>query len=676
MRALLTLLLLGTCLQSQLLLAQTTFDAAKAFGARPSVTNLTLSPNGENVAYVAPGEGPGSRVFTVNLVGKKVARLVMTSDGKPLHIRRCDWVSNDRLVCMLSGIVQDRNAGLAPFTRIIAINTDGSNLQVLNKQINTFTRGYLLHSGEVIDWLPDQDGAVLMARQYLPDTHLGSHTGSDKEGLGVDLIDTRTLKTKEVESPRRDAIDYISDGRGNVRIMAVPQPHPGAKTTVLYEYRTPGSRDWRKLSEWAWETREGFVPEAIDPTLNVAYGFKNKDGRLALYSVSLDGSLHEELIFAHPDVDVDSLIRIGRQHRVVGLSYATDKRVAQYFAPDIEALLTSLRKALPQQLQMHITESSVDENILLVLAGGDTDPGVYYILDRKARHLETFLVVRSELEGVQLANVQPVSYPAADGVMIPGYLTLPPGQETAKGLTAIVMPHGGPAYRDEWGFDWLPQYFASQGFAVLQPNFRGSSGYGDAWFVKNGFKSWEIAIGDVNAGGRWLVSQGIAAPDKLAIVGWSYGGYAALQSAVVDPGLFKAVVAIAPVTNLEMAKEEWRGWSNYYAERDYIGSGSHMHAGSPSEHADRFAVPVLMFHGAIDRNVSIEESKRMAQRLSAAGKTNQLVTWEDLDHQLDDSSARATMLRTSSEFIRNALGLTGASTSHVTGTGEQQAASP
>jgi dipeptidyl aminopeptidase/acylaminoacyl peptidase len=664
MRIALTLMLLGASLVLQWVhAAQPTLDAAKAFGARPSVSNLTLSPNGESVAYIAPDDGPGYRVFTINLVGKQTRHLVMVSDGKPMHIRRCDWVSNDRLVCMLSAIVRDPIVGLAPVTRVIAINADGSNLKVLSNQIKTYSRGFLLRGGEVIDWLPDQDGAVLMTRQYVPDTHLGSRTGSDQEGLGVDMVDTRTLKIKQVELPRREALDYISDGRGNVRVMALRQTHgeDQDKPTLIYEYRTPGSRDWQKLSEWNSITRDGFAPEAVDPTLNVAYGFKKKDGRLALYSLSLDGSLHEELIFAHPEVDVDNLIRIGRRRRAVGVSYATDKRVAHYFAQDINALLASLRKALPQQPQVHVTESSVDENTMLVLAGGDTDPGVYYILDRKARHMETFLVVRSELEGVKLANVKPVSYPAADGVMIPGYLTLPPGMETAKGLPAIVMPHGGPADRDEWGFDWLPQYFASRGFAVLQPNFRGSSGYGDAWFEKNGFQSWEIAIGDVDAGGRWLVSQGIADPGKLAIVGWSYGGYAALQSAVVDPGLFKAVVAIAPVTDLGMLVEEHRGWSNFALVSQYVGSGPHLHAGSPAEHADKFAAPVLMFHGTFDRNVNIEESKHMAARLAAAGKTNKLVTWEDLDHQLDDSGARAEMLRTSDEFICTALGIGGAS---------------
>jgi dipeptidyl aminopeptidase/acylaminoacyl peptidase len=157
-------------------------------------------------------------------------------------------------------------------------------------------------------------------------------------------------------------------------------------------------------------------------------------------------------------------------------------------------------------------------------------------------------------------------------------------------------------------------------------------------------------------GGRWLVHEG-ADPSKLAIVGWSYGGYAALQSAIVDPTVFKGVVAIAPVTDLPALKEEHRNWSDFELVSTLIGEGPHIHDGSPIEHADKIKVPVLLFHGGRDANVSIEQSKRMAAHLKAAGAKCELVTWDELDHQLEDSSARAQMLRKSDQFLRQALGM-------------------
>lgn len=219
------------------------------------------------------------------------------------------------------------------------------------------------------------------------------------------------------------------------------------------------------------------------------------------------------------------------------------------------------------------------------------------------------------------------------------------------------MPHGGPSARDEWGFDWLSQYFAARGFAVLQPNFRGSAGYGSAWFQKNGFQSWKTAIGDVNAAGRWLETQGIAAPGKLAIVGWSYGGYAALQSAVLDPDLFKAIVAVAPVTDLDRLREESRDRSNFRLVSKFIGQGPHVREGSPAQNVAAFKAPVLLFHGDRDDNVGVGESQLMAERLKDAGKRVEYIEFKGLDHYLDDAAARTRLLSTTDAFLRRNLGL-------------------
>jgi len=203
----------------------------------------------------------------------------------------------------------------------------------------------------------------------------------------------------------------------------------------------------------------------------------------------------------------------------------------------------------------------------------------------------------------------------------------------------------------------LAQFFANRGYAVLQPNFRGSTGYGEAYFNKNGFHSWQTAIGDINDGGRWLVKQGIADPAHLAIVGWSYGGYAALQSAVLDPNLFKAIVAVAPVTDLETLRQEHSGFTDFKQVDAQIGHGTYVRAGSPAQNAERFAAPVLMFHADRDLNVGVGESRLMASRLKSAGKPVEYVEFHNLDHQLDDSAVRAGMLDKMDGFLRTALHL-------------------
>jgi dipeptidyl aminopeptidase/acylaminoacyl peptidase len=304
---------------------------------------------------------------------------------------------------------------------------------------------------------------------------------------------------------------------------------------------------------------------------------------------------------------------------------------------------------------VYIISASANERVLLIRASSDVEPGRYFVYDRDARTLKEIMQSRPALRGLKLSQVKAIEYAAADGTRIPGYLTLPPGAADAKGLPALVMPHGGPGARDEWGFHWLAQFYAQRGYAVLQPNFRGSAGYGETWFQKNGFQGWKQSIGDVCDGGRWLVSQGIADPAKLAIVGWSYGGYAALQANVLDPDLFKAVIAIAPVTDLALLKSQAFNFTSYNIVSDFVGSGPHVREGSPAQQAARFKAPVLLFHPAEDVNVDIMQSRRMDKELRDAGKSSELVVYPDLDHGIRSGAARTDMLRRSDAFLRQHL---------------------
>ncbi|HEY1606240.1 MAG TPA: S9 family peptidase [Allosphingosinicella sp.] len=625
-------------------------DPAILFGERDDVSQISLSPGGTRIAFVAPGPGPSTVLYVSEVDSDAAPKIALSADGKPSRIDECHWVSDSRLFCDLY-LIGLSSGELLEANRVVAVNADGTDLKLLSREHRPDDAYAELRGGDVIDSLPDETNAVLMNRQYVPSEAAGTHMVDSREGLGVDRLDTLSLSTRSVEPPRKDASLYISDGHGRVRIMGTRRQagesgYDRAGTT--YYYRAKDSNGWKSFGD------DGFTPIAADSDLNVAYGFKTKDGRRALYSVSLDDAKTETLLLARPDVDVSGLIRIGRRDRVVGGAYVTDKRQAVYFDKDLQALAASLSKALPGLPLIQFVDSSVDESKLLLWAGSDKDPGRYYLFDRKAHQLHELMLARADLEGVRLADQKPVSFKAADGTIIPAYLTLPPGS-SGHGLPAIVLPHGGPAERDTWGFDWLSQFFAARGYAVLQPEFRGSTGYGDAYFVHNGFQSWRTAIGDVNDAGRWLVAQGIADPNKLAIFGWSYGGYAALQANVLDPKLFKAAVAVAPVTDLAQLAEERRGWTDYLITKDFIGSGPEVREGSPAENADRILAPVLLFHGDLDINVGVRESKLMDEKMKAAGKQVDLVVYPGLDHQLEDSSARADMLRKADAFLRSAL---------------------
>jgi dipeptidyl aminopeptidase/acylaminoacyl peptidase len=637
-------------------------DTAAAFGAREAIQQISLSPSGSKIAFIAPGPGQSTYLYTVDTMGGGQPVLAAQSDGNPERLSSCGWVSEERLVCTVY-IVTDR-AGVAPgevigATRLIALDSNGANVKLLSRPRRPDDLYVALSGGDIVDWLPGTDGSVLMEREYVPEGKIGTRLEDKKEGLGVDRIDTRTLSYRPVEPPKRLASGYISDGQGKVRLMASigvagATGYASGKTSWYYRKKDDGG--WSELAETSSIDNSGFWPVAVDPALDVAYGYRDHEGRVSLFSIALDGSKRETLVFSHPEVDVEGVVRIGRGQRVVGTTYATDKLEAVYFDKELAALARSLAKALPGLPLIRFVDSSADEKKLLLWAGSDTDPGRYFLFDKTAKRLNELMLARPELEGAKLATVKAIRYRAADGTEVPAYLTLPPGSEGKK-LPAIVMPHGGPSSRDYWGFDWLPQYFAARGYAVLQPNYRGSAGYGSAWYQQNGFKSWRTAIGDVNDAGRWLVAQGIADPAKLGIFGWSYGGYAALQSNVLDPGLFRAVVAVAPVTDLSRLVEGTRDRMNHRVVRSFIGQGPHVREGSPAQNAERIKAPVLLFHGTHDLNVDVEQARTMHDKLKSAGGRSELVVYPRLDHQLDDAAARTEMLRKSDAFLRAAFGM-------------------
>ena len=635
-------------------------EAAAAFGAREQITQISLSPDGTKVAMIEAAGGSASVVTIADIAKGRPPKAIARSTGDPERLTRCSWITDARLLCNVF-FVGNANGLKLSATRQVAMNSDGSAVKIVTVGTNSRSLGVLQDGGGVIDLQPaGAPGKVLMTRTFVPEYSTGTVMASRLEGLGVELVDITDQSRKLVEQPRPSAVEYISDGHGTIRVRGMrPKTASGYDGgRINYTYRKADDERWLPLSELVigGGAGTGFNPYAVDRDLNVVYGFEAQNGRDALYRISLDGSMKRELVLARSDVDVDGLIRIGRQRRVVGASYATDRRQTEFFDPELKKLGASFAKALPGHPLISFVDASTDENKLLMFAGSDVDPGRYYLFDKKTRQMGEVLPVRPQLADVTLAVVKPVSYPAADGTMIPGYLTLPPGSD-GKNLPSIVMPHGGPGSRDEWGFDWLAQFYANRGFAVLQPNFRGSTGYGDAWYRENGFKSWKLAIGDVNDGGRWLVAQGIADLAKLGIVGWSYGGYAALQTSVLDPDLFKAIVAIAPVTDLEALREESREYTSFLMVDAFIGHGAHVRQGSPAQNAARIKAPVLMFHGTDDLNVGIGESRLMAAKLKNAGKSVELLEFKKLDHQLDDDTARTAVLSKSDAFLRKAMGM-------------------
>lgn len=627
-------------------------SASTLFGARDSASHVRISPDGAQVVYVAAGAGRVTQVYVADLA-KGTAQVALQSSGAGEHIGWCDFASARRLICQLVG--QSESNGVPfQFFRLIAVDTDGKNIAPLGEKHSYYGSRIRQDDGDILDWLPDDADAVLMAREYIPEVgKSGTRLARKADGLGIDRIDLKTMKSTKIEGAAKAVDSFITDGHGNVRMKRYQEQHGlGNQLSgkLIYSYRMQGEENWNPFS--TWDDDEGMQPVGVDGASNSAYVLKKLNGLLALYRVKLDGSMATELVYSNEKVDVDDVVTIGRDSRIIGVAYAEEKPKTLYFDPKYKKLHDSLAHAVPNLPLIGFSGVSADGNKVLVFAGSDSDPGRYFVFDKTTRSLNEIMAVRPDLESVKLAHVKAITFPASDGVQIPAYLTLPPGIKDPHGLPAVVFPHGGPASRDVWGFDWVAQFLAHEGYAVLQPNYRGSSGYGDAWFQKNGFKSWSTSIGDVTAAGKWMVKEGIADPNKLAIVGWSYGGYAALQATVVEPDLFKAAVAIAPVTDLNLLREQERQYTNGRIAREFIGSGPHLEEGSPLQNTEKMTTPVLLFHGSKDLNVAVQQSRKLNDRLRAAGKPSELVEFDGLEHNLDDSTVRTQMLERMAAFLK------------------------
>lgn len=632
-------------------------DDARAFGAREGAWSIDISPSGSKILYLTAGAGRTTLAKVVDVASGQ-SKTIIGTDGKPESLQWCGFASDQYLVCGYGG--QARIDGvILGFSRLMALGSSGGAPRLLGQPRSSNDAGIRQVDGQVIDWLSGSDGAVLMAREYVPEVGLQSiNAGRKKDGLGVDRIDLATLKSESVEPPRVEFSSYTTDGLGQVRLVAIAKSVVDSQYlngVTRYRYREERSSDWKDLGQYDQRDGSGIYPLAVEAETNAAYVLKKLDGRDALYRMKLDGSRATSLVASDARFDIDGVIRPGKGRRVIGYTLVNDRTRNIYFDPEYGKLATGLGKALPAKPLIHFSGSDRSGDKQLIFASADIHPGTYYLLDRKTKQMLEVAQSRPLLANRKLATVTHVTYPVADGTHIPAYVTLP-SDRAAKNLGAVVLPHGGPSSRDEWGFDWLAQFFAARGYAVIQPNYRGSAGYGDKWMNENGWRGWQTSIGDVTSAARYLVAQGIADPGRLAIVGWSYGGYAALQSAAVEPALYNAVVAIAPVTDLALLKKDAEQFTSGRLVKEFVGSGPHVTEGSPLRRVASITAPVLLVHGDMDGNVGIGHSVKMADALRAAGKTAEFVRFDGLDHQLDDSEARVEMLTKIGALLDRTIG--------------------
>lgn len=624
----------------------------EAFVSGAKVEQVSISPDGQYLALIIAQDG--RRFVAVNdrrhpEVTKHVAEARAKDGFAP---RWCRWAKAKRLLCSFAGL--GTQAGhYYPVTRLVSLNADGTDLRVLTNARQT---GGAQFEDGVLDWMPRDPRIVLI--QVDEGAARGDATmdviGGGPDGYpDVYALDVFTGERRRVLREHVPIERFITDGRGNIRLGVGYQ-----QDKIIQFARFEGDDTWHELSRVkAFESVQGFDPFAVVPDSNFAYAFANKDGRQAVWKIDLTDKRDPELLFSHPDVDVDDPL-FSADGRLLGIAYDAERPGAYYSDAHAAAAYAALRNALPGH-SIVIVDATPDDLTYVVRAERDDTPPFFLLLTLKPGGAALEVLARSApgLVGTALATKNFVTFKARDGTKIPGYLTLPVASATNVKPPLIVLPHGGPQARDSWGFDAWSQFLASRGYAVLQVEFRGSSGYGEAYW-RAGFRDWGgLPYTDVVDGVRWALAEGYADHSRVCIVGGSYGGYLAeLAATRNEDGLFRCAASIAGVSDLVELRRESRFFRHWeIANASLASDGKVLKEQSPRTHAAQVNIPLLLIHGDRDYTVDVEHTKMMDAALSRAGKPHRTVYIEGADHHFREEAHQRKLYEELAAFLDASL---------------------
>jgi len=628
-------------------------DASVAYAAPPPISafarleqlnNVTLSPDGKYLAFISQSQGRHVAMTMDLSAAGNAPKLVLTADKDGnFDMSRCQWAKNTRLICRYVAPAVEMGITYRT-TRLVAVNADGSEIKVL-LQNSPIVSGAQIQDG-VLDRLPNSADSVLIeAREnYLQP---GAAVRSNPAVWELNIYNGRM---KKILRPRDSIMSYISDGQGSVRLGTGL-----VDKSIVYSARLEGSSEWRQLAKvGVFDPLRAMLPVHIIPGTNKAYAIGPSGDRAALWMIDLEDKLSPTLIFEHPVADVVDPIT-DSDGNLLGVYYETDHPFVYYTDNKLANIIDATKKLLPDTFN-YVASHSHDKKKFVIAAYSDRDAGTYYLFDATSGQLSRLGKSYPELDAEQLPRMRAIEYTAADGTKIPGYLTTPIGVRAEK-LPLIVMPHGGPIARDSWRFDFLRLFLVSRGYAVLQMNFRGSGGYGFQWQIA-AHQDWGgLTYADIADGTRWAIAQGIADPKRTCIVGWSFGGYAAMLGAERNLDLFKCSVSIAGVSDLSTLVRNQLNFEGGNLAWDQIGTDlGKIKENSPVRHADNVGMPMLLLHGTRDAQAPYEQSEGMAAALKKAKKQFKFVTIENADHSLWRESERTTLLTELEQFLLTNLG--------------------
>ncbi|MEM7082621.1 MAG: S9 family peptidase [Pseudomonadota bacterium] len=608
------------------------------YGQLPFVRSVTISPDGEHLAYIQRQQDGDyfviARTSDMSIVGG--------ANAEKIKARSVFFATNKHVVLRISKT-----------TRYFGFRNKWENsgavvYDIDSGKMRTLLRGtrnlYPAQSGlgYIVGLNPDEESVYMPA--YVGDRNPDFHL------MRVDLNGSRGRVHKR---GTEHTTDWFVDSSGNV--LAKEEYHEGETEHRVMAWRE-GS--WHKVFSEIVDVPQ--VSFRATDVVNNALIFSRADGDGdALYSLSLnDGSITGPL-YESGDEEIDGVITGRLTDELMAIRYAGMLPSYAFFDEHQQSFYDAVQSEYPTSSVFPVSATS-DYTKLIYRVSGNELASTYVLLDTTSRTLRRFASQYPEIDTDDIGEIKVVRYKARDGLSIQAVITWPPDVKERADLPMLVLPHGGPAAYDSMRFDWWAQFFARRGYLILQPNFRGSSGSGNS-FQNAGRGEWGRAMqDDVTDGVKAAIEAGYADPERVCIMGSSYGGYSALAGGAFTPDVYRCVISVAGVSDLPMMLRDVkirrgrRHWVVSYWQK-LIGDSKEerekLKAISPANFAEKFTSPVLLLHGSDDTVVGYNQSDRMYKALRKHKKAVQIVKLKGEDHWLSDSDTRLAMLSRISEFL-------------------------
>lgn len=643
----LSLAALGFFIVSPSLLAQATVpekstEAAKAGPipladfARPNlIAQPHLSPDGTALAGLV--DTKGQQFIAMFNIHDRSDRPVYVMVPDDIQVAWISWVNNDNLLIGAHALMTLPGGDRWTIARLFGINRSSKVITKLLWNLNG------QNAADVIWTAKDGSPNILVSAQ-------NSILLTDEFWPAVWKVDVQTGKTNKVMKGRPLVLDWYADAAGNVRAGV---SYDDRDRKFRLHYREGGSGSFKTVESANSKKQESLTaPFLFTPGTSRALAFHDNElGLSAIYEIDLLTQADLRTVFAAPDgAEVTNAIISSDGATLLGARYGGKRDGVTWFDPVLAEVQAAIDKSVPSR-RAKIVSMSHDRSRLLVVVDRADTPGALYFFDIAAGKLQRISYQNEALGLKPLSPVKMIQYAARDGTQIEAVLTLPKDRP-ARNLPIVMLPHGGPWAHDTQDYDYWTQFLASRGYAVLQPNFRGSTGYGTA-FLRAGEGQMGLAMqDDITDGLSWAVKEGIADPKRACIVGASYGGYAAMWGIAKNPELYRCAVSIAGVANL---RREVNDFGDSYMGGKFHDDWKRMtpdfSAVSPIFAVARIKTPLLLVHGKLDIIVDHSQSAQMFGKMRGAGKTVELISLPEADHHFSRQADRVSLLTALENFL-------------------------